>query len=292
MIKNTFYILICTLLLVSCKRDQVVAPDFEVSPASLTYKAGDTVTFKFAGSAENLVFWSGKTGHEYQYKDRLFLEGSKLFLKFNTYQQFGTDKNLSVKVSDNFNEIFDAQNIQKANWTDITDKFVLSTGADQTQSGTVNLSEIFDGKKPITVAFRYVTTQLIASQTRWVVRTFNLDNQSATGVTTSLATMATAGWKAFSFTNPGATWSISTAQLLMRGTNTDLDDDWVFTKSFNPNAVTPDQGVAIKNLSVHLDSFSEVYDTPGTYKITFVASNVSYKNQESVVKEVTINILP
>ncbi|RXK86967.1 DUF5017 domain-containing protein [Filimonas effusa] len=291
MLKNYFHIITVISLLAACTKDEVSVPALEITTDKASYKVGDTVRFKFAGNPDNIVFWSGKTGHEYQYRDRTFLEGNKLLLKFNTYQQFGTDKNLTVKVSDNFSEVFDAANIQKATWTDITDKVTLSTGADQTPSGTVNLSDIFDGKKPVTVAFRYVTTELKASQTRWVIRTFNLDNQNAAGTITSIATMANAGWKAFSFSHTPV-WSISTAQLLMRGDNLGLDDDWVFAKAVNPNAVAPDKGVAIKNVSGLLDGYAEPYTTPGTYKVTFEISNTSYKNHESALKEVTINVTP
>lgn len=290
MIKNCFYIITVISLLAACKKDEVSTPELEITTDKVSYKVGDTVRFQFAGNPDNIVFWSGKQGHEYQYRDRTFMEGNKLLLKFNTYQQYGTDKNLSVKVSDNFSEVFDAENIQKATWTDITDKVTLSTGSDQTPSGTVNLSEIFDGKKPVTVAFRYVTTEL-KTQTRWVIRTFNLDNETPSGTVSAIATMATAGWKAFSFSHTPV-WSITAAQLLMRGDNLGLDDDWVFAKAVNPNAVTPDKGLAIKNVAGLLEGYSESYTTPGTYKVTFEISNTSYKNQESAIKEVTVKIDP
>lgn len=290
MIKKYFYILTAVFLLAACTKDRVSMPGMEVTTDKASYKVGDTVRFVFAGNPDNIVFWSGKQGHEYQYRNRTFMEGNKLLLKFNTYQQYGTDKNLSVKVSDNFNEVFDAANIQKATWTDITSKVTLSTGADQTPSGTVNLSEIFDGKKPVTVAFRYITTEL-KTQTRWVIRTFNLDNEAASGIVSPVATMATAGWKAFSFSN-APVWSISTTQLLMRGDNLGLDDDWVFAKAVNPNAVAPDKGVAIKNIAGMLEGYSEPYTAPGTYKVTFEISNTSYQNHESAIREVTVNVAP
>ncbi len=147
-------------------------------------------------------------------------------MKFNTYQQFGIRNNLSVLVSNNFNGTYDTTNVKAATWTDITTRVSLSQGADQVQSGTVDMSEFTDGNKSATIAFRYITTTLI-TQNRWVIRTFNADNQTPDGTVIPLANMTTAAWKAVSFQNPAAVWSITSAQLLLQGSATALDDDWV-----------------------------------------------------------------
>lgn len=284
------------LLAISCsKRDQVGAPDFEVATDKATYKAGDTVVFRFTGNPQNIVFWPGTPGRVYEYRDRLFTTGNKLLVKFNTYQQFGVRNNLTVLVSNDFNGIYDTTNVKAATWTDITNRVTLSQGADQVPSGTVDMSEFTGGNKAATIAFRYITTSL-GSQNRWVIRTFNADNQAPDGTTTSMATMSTAGWKAVSFQNPAAVWSITSAQLLMAGTATALDDDWVLSKSFNPNTVSPDKGLPIKNITTNLRQYAaaDVYKTPGTYKVVFVATNASYQNghPEEVVKEITLTITP
>ncbi|WP_205509911.1 DUF5017 domain-containing protein [Longitalea arenae] len=294
--RSTKYIMPLTLSLVifACtKRDRVDAPDFDVHLASTTFKVGDTIVFEFTGNPQNIVFWPGTPGRQYEYKDRLFTVGNKLLMKFNTYQQFGIRNNLTVLVSNDFNGIYDTTNVKQASWTDITSRAVLSSGADQTQSGTLDMSEFTAGNKAVTLAFRYVTTSIM-SQNRWVVRTFNADNQAEDGSITSMATMATAGWKAVDFKNPAAVWSITSAQLLMQGSNNALDDDWILTKSFNPTAVTPDRGIAIKNITVNLDKYAAtgVYTKPGTYKAVFEATNASYENVERVVKEITLTIVP
>jgi hypothetical protein len=66
----------------------------------------------------------------------------------------------------------------------------------------------------------------------------------------------------------------------------------VITKLFSPNRTSPDQGKPIKNISSGLRDYSEVYDTPGTYKVTFVATNASYKNQERVIRELELKVEP
>ena len=289
-----FFCCCLCLIVISCsKREEVGAPDFNVTTNAATYKVGDTITFNFTGNPQNIVFWSGMPGHVYEYRNRLFTTGNKLLMKFNTYQQFGVRNNLTVLVSNDFNGVYDTTNIKKATWTDITGRVTLSAGADQVQSGTVDMSEFTNGNKAATLAFRYITTSLI-SQNRWVIRTFNADNQAPDGTVTALANMSTAGWKAVSFQNPAAVWSVTSAQLLMAGTATALDDDWVLSKSFNPNAVAPDKGEAIKNITINLNKYvaTGVYTTPGTYKVTFEASNASYKNEARTLKEITLTITP
>ena len=286
---------ICLLAASCTKRDEVGTPVFDVTTSSTTYKVGDTITFNFTGNPQNIVFWSGMPGHVYEYRDRLFTTGNKLLVKFNTYQQFGVRNNLTVLVSNNFNGTYDTTNVKAATWTDITNRVTLSQGADQVQSGTVDLSEFTDGNKSATIAFRYITTSL-QTQNRWVIRTFNADNQAPDGAITPIATMSTAAWKAVSFQNPAAVWSITSAQLLLQGSATALDDDWVLSKSFNPNAAIPDKGEPIKNITVNLSKYvaANVYTKPGTYKVVFEATNASYQNDklEKVLKEITLTITP
>lgn len=286
---------ICLLAASCTKRDQVGTPVFDVTTSSTTYKVGDTITFNFTGNPQNIVFWSGVPGHVYEYRDRLFTTGNKLLVKFNTYQQFGIRNNMTVLVSNNFNGTYDTTNVKAATWTDITNRVTLSQGADQVQSGTVDMSEFTDGNKPATVAFRYITTSL-QTQNRWVIRTFNADSQTPDGTITPMATMSTAAWKAVSFQNPAAVWSITSAQLLLQGSATALDDDWVLSKSFNPNAAIPDKGEPIKNITVNLSKYvaANVYTKPGTYKVVFEATNASYQNDslEKVLKEITLTINP
>lgn len=287
---------IITILAASCtKRDEVGNPEFEVSASSATYKLGDSIIFNFKGSPQNIVFWPGTPGRTYEYRNRTFTTGNKLLVKFNTYQQFGIRNNLSVLVSNDFNGVFDTNNVKIANWTDITSRFTLSQGADQTQSGTVDLSEFTANNKAATIAFRYVTPAMTGPN-RWCVRTFNADNQATDGSITPMATMSTAAWKSVSFQNPASGWLITSAQLLSQATANNEDDDWVLSKAFNPNTVTPDKGIAIKNITTNLTRYSpapDLYTKPGTYKVVFEASNASYENEPPrVVKELNITITP
>lgn len=290
--KIMFYIsILTTTAIVSCKRDEVKLPDFDVTTEKVTYKAGETIKFNISGNPDNIVFWPGTAGRKYEFRNRLVESGAKLFVDFNSFQQFFVQGGLTIMVSNNYNGVADATNLNAATWVDITNRFVLSNGADQTPSGKVDLTEFTAGNKPVYFAYRYVTTQLRA-QTRWVIRTFNADKQSVDGTVTNLANIGTAGWQQVSLANPAAVWSIQAVQLLCVGTTTALDDDWVFTKALNITAASPDQGLPIKNTTTSLSSYTTSYSTPGTYKLTFVATNASYQNQESTLKEITLTITP
>lgn len=282
------------LVVLACnKRDKVGVPEFNVATPSTTYKIGDTIAFNFSGNAQYISFWAGTPGHEYQHRDRLFNTGYKLLVRFNTYQQFGIRNNMTVLVSNNFNGTYDTTNVKKATWTDITSRATLSQGADQVPSGILDLSEFTDGNKSATIAFRYQAVPA-ASQNRWVVRTFNADYQAPDGTVTPVSTMSTTGWKAVSFQNIAAVWSVTSQQLLMAGTKDSTDDDWVLSRMYNPNAASPDKGENIKDITFNLDKYvtNNVYTKPGTYKAVFVATNASYENREQVVKEITITITP
>lgn len=294
--KTYLYIAALLVILVSCtKRDIVKVPvNFQVATDKPTYKVGDTVRFLFSGDVENIVLWSGKPGSEYQHRDRLFVEGNKLLLNFKSFSQLGiVDKtNIKLLVSTNFNGIYDSNNISAATWHDITNRAAWSSGEDQAPSGEIDLSDFASENKDMVIAFRYVTTQILGdNQNRWVIRSFDLINQSPDGAITTIATMATAGWKEWSFL--GSTkWSISTAQLIANRSLTELNDDYVITKLFNPNKVNPDRGIAVQNISNDIKEYSVVYDKPGNYKVTVVGTNASYKNQETIIRELDLEVLP
>lgn len=52
----------------------------------------------------------------------------------------------------------------------------------------------------------------------------------------------------------------------------------------------PDRGVAIKDISERLESFSYIYSDPGVYKAVFVAINAAGVKQESILKKIDLSI--
>ncbi|WP_233509577.1 DUF5017 domain-containing protein [Pedobacter chinensis] len=284
--------------LASCQKTYELGPqdDFSVETEKTSYKVGEPVRFIVKGKPDNIVFWSGEVGRKYEFRKRTAVEGNSVFLNFNTFAQFGLmpiDQSvIKVYVSTDFNGKYEAASVRSATWEDITDKAVLSSGQDQTPSGDIDLSSFAARNKSMAIAMVYKTTVIKpeAQQNRWVVRTFNLRSVNQQGEQTILATMATAGWVAFNFSGPATNWSITSAQLLTVRNDTELDDDWVVTKQFNPNSTLPDIGEPIKNISQKLTEYTKVYSRAGVYKVTFVATNANLERSTTVVKELELNI--
>ncbi len=286
------------LSLASCKKRYVLDAfdNFSVELEKTSYKVGEPIRFMINGKPNNLVFWSGEAGHVYAFRNRTAVEGNAVSLNFKTYAQFGLmpiDQSvIKLLVSTDFSGKYDSTNVKAATWEDITDKAVLSTGQDQTPSGNIDLSSFAARNKNIAIALRYKTNVIKpeAQQNRWVIRSFDLKSTNQQVDETVLANMATAGWTSFNFSGPATNWSITSAQLLTVRNSTDLDDDWVITKQFNPNKTMPDKGEPIKNISQKLYEYTRAYNKPGVYKVAFVATNVNVKESASIVKEIELTI--
>lgn len=287
--------LMLAILCVSCMKEDIASADMEVRTDASSYKVGDTVIFRFEGAPDNIVFYSGENGHNYELKDRVYADND-LQVDFKTLVQWGVIyDNLKLLVSNNFSGIYTKEEVDKAAWTDISDKAVFSTGQDNTPSGTVSLKSYLSSVDTgsIYLAFRYTDFQK-PQQNRWVIRSFNAVKVSPEGVQTNVATISNAGWNAISFLNDSKVWTISATQLLMYGgvaSDTD-NDDWVITKGFKVKESIADKGVALKNISSNLREYKYVYKTPGVYKAVFETSSVWYSGHKEGYAEVTINIQP
>ncbi|WP_286857982.1 MULTISPECIES: DUF5017 domain-containing protein [Sphingobacterium] len=287
--------LMLAILCVSCMKEDIASADMEVRTDAASYKVGDTVVFRFEGAPDNIVFYSGENGHNYELKDRLYADND-LQVDFKTLVQWGVIyDNLKLLVSNDFTGIYTKEEIDKATWTDISEKATFSTGQDNTPSGIVSLKSYLSpvDTASLYLAFRYTDTQK-AQQNRWVVRSFNAVKVSPEGVQTNVATISNAGWNAVSFLNDSKVWTISATQLLMHGgvaSDTD-NDDWVITKGFKVRESIADKGIALKNISSNLREYKYVYKTPGVYKAVFETSSVWYSGRKEGYAEVTINIQP
>jgi hypothetical protein len=295
--RHSIYLLIIVIIFISCAKEKVETPSLEVATASLTYKAGDTVTFNFTGNPDNITFYSGEPGHNYEFRNRSSAEND-LQINFKTLVQFGVIyKNLQLLVSNDYTGVADTASVKAATWKDISDRAVFSTGQDNTPSGTISLKEFADPKRTgarVYVAFKYADYKKPQGQNRWVIRTFEANNISADGVVSPQATMATGGWKTYDFKNPAVVWTVSSAQLLIPSSNKDAEDneDWVISKGFDPFYIKPDAGVALKNISTVLPAYKYVYTKPGTYKVVFDVSAVRYNGEKRTTKDITLTITP
>lgn len=278
--------------LAACNKDLTIDPvDFSVTTDKAVYNVGDTVHFSFAGNPDIISLYTGEEGNNYEFRTRTTING-KPQLEFNSYAQYGMQVNtLQLLVSTNFSGTYSPTDVNAATWTDLTTRATLSTGANNTPSGIVDLSDILAQKKPVYLAFKYVGATG-GTQKTWTITSLVLNLLKADNSVVPVTDIAGGGWSQVDIKNPAAKWSISATQLRIAGGNATADDneDWVITKLLYLNSVSPDVAVPVKNITQKVESFDYVFKKPGTYKVVFLAANATGDKQESTTKEIDLTI--
>ena len=194
-----YNMLLGALLLASCNTDIVTnleTPTFDVKTATSTFKAGQPLTFHFTGTAHTISFYSGQTLKDYDFKDGRVVDvtGAGATMQFTSSLQVGTQTNqLAILASTNFNGDYGSvDKVKAATWTDITSRFALGTNATFLASGTIDISDLISGTKPIYIAFKYVTkpqeTNGLARQ--WFIQTFAIMSKATLTSTASTTPVA------------------------------------------------------------------------------------------------------
>ena len=272
------------------KVEEEIPASLSVLPDKVECKVGEPITFSLTGNNDsNVVFYSGESGHNFDFRERFYADND-IVVNFSTWVRYGEIyQNLQFLVSNDFNGIYNEECVEAANWVDLSEKFIFSSGEDCTPSGEVSLKE-YAGDDPnaqLYVAFRYRDTEK-NRQNNWIIRAITLELISPEGVRNGLAAMSTMGWKAVDFKNPAVTWNLaSSSQILIDGgANQPENDDWAISKAFNLRKGTPDKGVSLN--SVTSKDYTYTYNTPGVYKVVFDwydGSNYSQVKLNIEVKE-------
>lgn len=289
-------------LLFACKRDVVELPAFEARAGKAEYKAGDSVLFTFSGEPDIITFYSGEPGKEYRYKDRTDTEAGVTELEFVSRVLYGSQaNNLKVVASNEFSGIYDSAIVKNTNWVDITNRFTLATApagglSANTPSGKADLSDLVVKGKPLYIGFQYVgekTAGTTPTQRTWRILGFSLTGTQPGGAPNTLVSHTSAGWLAVDVINRANKWAVSADNIQFSPASTlEASEDWMITKPIWVTKVAPDKGTAIKDYSKRKESYSYVFHTPGTYVVTFVGSNTSSTDVKTVVKEMTLTIVP
>jgi len=303
--RNLFYLFFIGLIVSSCEKKKELVPAFDVTASAQTIKAGEALTFNFTGEAGVLYFYSGEFGNEYEYKEGRVLGLDTATLSFQTKVQFGTQANqLRVMVSKDFNGEYTIPSVRSATWTDITDRFVLSSSTATISSTVQDITGLIDPERPLYIAYKYTTLPQTANGVHrtWTIYNTTLTTITALG-TSVLADQKTSAWTLVQTSNINdparALIAAGSGTLTLRsnsGTNTDVETEiWAVSKPMDLGKVDlgPDKSLPIKNtLDNRMDSYKHVYTKPGTYEAVFVASNVSVYGQEQVSKEITVVVEP
>lgn len=279
-------------VLASCSKTIKVDPvSFDVTTASTSYSTGDTVNFKFTGQPDMITFYSGERGHNYAYRDRTIAKGNPQ-MQFTTWARYGTQENtLHLEISSDFDGDYTPEGISKATWTDITDKATLSTGSNNTPSGIIDLSPYTEAGKTFYFAFKYTGTTG-STQKKWYIENFHINLLLEDSSLSSVVDISSAGWTNVSIKEDLNQLKITSTQVLIAGGPGSSPDheNWIVTKPLNPNKVSPDKGLAIKEISKNLYQYSQVYNNAGVFKAVFVGTNATTDEESSVIKTINLTI--
>lgn len=303
MYRKIFLISVLASVIFACNKNQISQVDpvsFNVTADRLTANVGDTVTFSFDGNPDFITFYSGEIGHKYANKDRLVVEGGKPTLLFaTTATTVGTQQNsLKILASTDFKGVYDTlnENLLNATWIDLTDRAVLSTGADSVSSGVIDISDINPERKTIWFAFKkHDDNSATLRPWAWRIRSFNVNLYSPSDSTNyAITTLADAGWYATDIANADYKWTITGTALSIGGGGVDTpeNEDWVVTNGLDLYGVAPDVGIAVKSIDARLPSYSYAFSKAGTYTVTFLAVNQNINEKKELVKEMTITVNP
>lgn len=300
------------IVLLSCETRTIETPQFDVQTDAATYKVGQEIIFNFTGSAQNIVFWSGEKGKNYDYRNRTAEKGVLQTVTFTTQAGAGTQNtNLSVLLSSDFSGTYDSTNIARATWTDITGRSQLSSTA-TAAAGAAKLSidtitNLGNAENtPVYFAFRYVSQPNTLIPRQWSISTFTVVNTLADGtVNTVIPNIQTAWFTGINNNDTTYQWRVSPAKTSVKLGNfagtaappmgAPANEDWAISAPVKMNNVSlTDYGTSIISLTTLSPpkNYKYKFALAGTYKVVFYAFNEDIDNTIGILKEQTITITP
>ena len=286
--------------------------------------AGEPVVFNIKGNVDNLLFYSGEIGSEYQNKDRYSVpvkDVKSATLKIEYQAQYGKEGAMEVWISNKFSGLngedgeADRKTISKMvqtmdGWKKLD--YVEGKSGIWTEQSYV-LTDSLDSKTDFCIAFHwnpkeYCDTvggmKYIAQRTYRVNGTIDLsiadvlpmpiDFSGLSFKTVMMNTEADAYHK--NAGNGSIVLNSNTVDLLFQGVGQkdSLDyaiDAWAISSPIDLNRVENDKGIVIKNQQNYLSSYSYTWNEPGTYKVVFVGTNENYQDSSMLIREISVTIL-
>lgn len=310
-------LLLCSAMLTACDRDESAAVRFEVNVPQATVKAGEAVNFEFTGNPDYLVFYPGTKECSYANRERTQIELDSLGISCTIDQvytdlvSYAGESNTVLRafISKDYSGENTPQALQKATWTEIsgTADGKLHTPV-ATTNPTVsvpytetNISSYL--KEPFCIGFRYKAAPNTNPKSKYgkprvQVKQLTLAKRDPEKNVVYMSD-AVNEW-GFSILRVqvakenNTRYTVEKNQLTFfpdAATEKDRDVEvWMVSKKIDPRSVQPDRGMPIKSTNAKLPSYKYVYDRPGTYTATFVATNANAWTSERVVREVTVRV--
>lgn len=287
----------------------------------VVYDSTDVV-FNFSGNPDFITFYSGEAGHEYskRHLTESPIDEVNSHLEFKTKNQYGNaatvQGTLRVYLSTTFEGMYknnkkaDSLNVENNSWINVTTECEIPN-TPNTTSNRINLPlDTYLGQK-LTIAFQYYTTNNTAAQPVWEILDLKIVNTNkTTGLRSELKAtslgftpldMYAVGNAAYNTVNNNTegVWNLSNIsnasdpkmRIHSSGAGKPLNHDWLISNPVIVNARTPDSGVGIKTITNYLDSYTHVYNKPGTYTVTIIARNANFESSSEVIKEYTIKVV-
>lgn len=312
--------LVASLFLGSCDSLAPESVDFEVAVDKTTVNVGEPVVFSFNGNPNFITFFSGEDGHKYANRNRTELDPADIAsstLSFIAESKYGTQTEaLKVYLSKDFPGLnlkdadADKALIQGHAWDDITEACGLLDG----KKVVVEDFDLSSYQGGFNLAFRFLGNTETAPQRTIIISNLTIRNELKNGSVTEVkgSDMNFSCFdvnpsnldkdpykKVVSGTAIQGTWNLIQSATLNKiqmqgGTTTHAtwanNDDWLLTDRIKLNSCSPDMGENIKDINRRVTNYSYVFSSPGTYVVTFLAGNASVEGQETVLKEVTVEV--
>ncbi len=306
------------LLATSCEQDIYQEIDFSVSLSEgNTYAVGDEVKFDFDGNANYILMYTGQLGSEYQYRERTEVAMEDLetcVLKMDVQARYGLADVLDFYVAPTFEGLsgldadadYEKMLAVEASEYEGWDQLDFTDGASTYwASYEYDITEYADG---FTLAMHWNPYDYTSNtqRTYWINASLEVQFAGYDPVTVSVSDM---NFTALSMSDAHADnryhinsgngsvifTSTTTADIIMQGVGANnLDyclDYYVVSEPRKLNSISPDAPLDIKTLTDDVTSYSLVYDEPGEYTATFVATSANVYGSSQEIKSVTFTIV-
>lgn len=290
----------------SCEKKEGIALNMDITLDKTTFQVDEDVVFQITGNPDQLSFYSGEEGHKYEYRNRTVAESKAITLTFATNKRYGSDalqpNSLRLLASQTFGGQYDASGIDPGDWVDITGAFDLSPFQpdDNTyqSSGTVDLKTLtsegldVDPDKLLYFAFKYTGTTG-STQPRWWINQFDLQTITPDDQILPITNLQGGEWTSIGLNGSPVAWILNANGLRFQGGNAATGSNLVYavSRGFNLNAVAPDVGIPLKNMSTRMDLYTYKFEKPGTYHVVFVGANTTVYGHSQVIKEFTLEVV-
>lgn len=324
--KAIYSFLLPALLASACSKQdyKVDTPTFDVVPDKIVCKVGEAVNFNLSGSADLVMFYSGEFGNDYAYHETERLTQARVNLSFETQSTTSGDARkfnpayTPVSYSTDFNGICDLENMNAAQWHDISSLFSFppvdgvvdsNNGKMTVSSGDGDLTDFFPSKDtPLYLRFYYKVNKY-ESATKIGRTSVKISNFQIKGITQTGSiplysiteipwdTVRADSWNTVTANNDKTYFPPQYSYLQFQCEwNVQQDREiWaiagpIYMADEVNTGVEP--AVCIKAVAdPDLRTYSYSYTEPGTYKPTFVAANSSVYGRRETVKQFVVEVL-